>query len=83
MTSIEVARRVVNEKSAYLFREKADGSYDAKLFFAGSKRGWTCLDLFSASALVQVYDAVNEQNKEKLLSLPLAKAVRLAFKCIK
>lgn len=41
------------------------------------------IDGYSASAVVQVYDALNDANKEKLLSLPVAKAVTVVFKLIK
>ena len=41
------------------------------------------VDLFSASAMVQVADALNEANREKFLSLPLAKAHAMTFRVLK
>ena len=40
------------------------------------------VDAFSASAFIQVYDAVNEANKAKLLSFSLAGAIGACFKLI-
>lgn len=40
------------------------------------------LDLFSASALVQVYDALGPENKAKFAAMPLPQAVEVAFKII-
>jgi hypothetical protein len=38
------------------------------------------VDLFSASAIVQVYDALNDANKAKYASLPIRKMADIAFK---
>jgi hypothetical protein len=43
------------------------------------KSGGMLLDLFSASAMAQVYDALNETNKAKLLSKPLPVAHATVF----
>lgn len=40
------------------------------------------LDAFSASAMVQVYDALNDVNKAKLLGLPLIAAQNVVFKLL-
>ena len=40
------------------------------------------VDTFSASAFIQVYDAVNEANKAKLLSFSLVGAIGACFKLI-
>jgi hypothetical protein len=41
------------------------------------------VDLFSASAIVAVYDALNESNREKFCSLPVGKMALIAFKLVK
>lgn len=41
------------------------------------------VDLFSASAIVAVYDALNEENRTKFAALPVARAGAVAFKLIK
>ncbi len=40
------------------------------------------VDLFSASAIVKVYDAVNDANKSKFKALPVARMASVAFKLI-
>jgi len=40
------------------------------------------LDLFSASGLVQIHDALSAENQAKLTSMPLAQAVDIAFQLI-
>lgn len=84
MKGIEVARKVVAEKSAYLVRPMKghEGQYDAKPW-SGNKRGWMFVDLFSASTLVAVYDAINAEDQAKLDSFELPKAIAIAFKLLK
>jgi tetrahydromethanopterin S-methyltransferase subunit G len=41
------------------------------------------VDLFSASAVVKVLDALSPQNKEKFLDMPAAAMVSIAFKLMK
>jgi len=43
----------------------------------------TMVDLFTASAVVQIYDKVNDSNKSKMEKLPLPKLVDLAYKIMK
>ena len=38
------------------------------------------VDLFSASAMVQVHDALNETNREKFLALPVYKMANVTWK---
>ena len=40
------------------------------------------VDLFSASAAVQVYDAVSDANKERLAKLPVRKLISVCFGAI-
>ncbi len=41
------------------------------------------VDLFSASAMVKVHDALNETNRAKFLGLPISQMARMAFQLIK
>lgn len=41
------------------------------------------VDGFSASAIAQVYDALNEANREKFIALPVARAAKVAFSLVK
>ena len=83
----DVARLVKESSSAHLFRAKkgVPGQYDAKPWVGGSKRGWTFLDSFSASAYVAVYDAPNlsSENRAKLEALEPARAISICFKMCK
>ena len=85
MTGIEVARQCKAE-GAMLFRPKKaePGHYDAKPWGVGNKRqGWIILDTFSASAIVAVYDALNEANRESYGRMPLQKMAMVAFRLVK
>lgn len=41
------------------------------------------VDLFTASAIVKIYDAVNDENKAKLKALPVARIASIAFQLLK
>lgn len=40
------------------------------------------VDTFTASAIVKLYDAVNDANKAKLLSVPVQRMASIAFKVL-
>ena len=40
------------------------------------------VDVWSASAVVKVYDAVNEKNKARLLALPVARVCQIAMQVL-
>ena len=84
MNAIEVAKKVVAEHQAVLVRERKGepGQYDVKDLHQGNKKGWVILDGFSASAIVKVYEALNETNKGFFASMPIVKMARVAFKLI-
>lgn len=85
MTLIEAAREVTKHRQCHLVRERkgTPGQYDAKPYGEGGKRGWFYLDGVTASAIVNVYDALNETNKAKFSALPPAKMAHVAFKLCK
>jgi hypothetical protein len=84
MTAIEAARKVYTEKSCHLLRPRKDepAQYDVKDAFTGKKRGWFYLDLFTASAIVKVHEAVNESNRAKLEKLPITTLARICFQMV-
>lgn len=41
------------------------------------------VDLFSASAIVKVHDALNEANRAKFLALPIARMASISFQLLK
>jgi len=85
MTTIEAARAVKESGTCHLIRLRKDspGQYDARPFGGGNKRGWAYLDLFTASAICAVYDALSEANREKYGRMPVQLAASFAFKHVK
>lgn len=72
MTFIEICKQG-STVGLQVIRPKKDGApneYDAKPWPGGNKRGWTLLDAYSASAVTQVHEALNDTNKAKLEALP-------------
>jgi hypothetical protein len=56
---------------------------NCKPYFTGKRKGWVALDSFSASAIVAVWDALTEVNREKYAKLHLVTMARVAFKLCK
>jgi hypothetical protein len=85
MTALDAARKVVAEKQCALIRPRKDApnEYDFKEAFQGKKKGWFYLDLFSASAIAKVYDAINESNQAKLAALPIQRIASICFQMVK
>jgi len=85
MTIIETARKVTTDKSAQLVREhkKELRRYDVKPLFTGSHRGWFILDLFTASAICAVADAINQENLAKFQELALPKVLKITWSLVK
>jgi len=82
MTTIQLAEKVTKEKQAHLWRYR-EGALQARPYGAGSKRGWSLLDLWSAGAIVAVADAINEKNRAKLDSLPPHRAALICLELIR
>lgn len=87
MTAIELARKT-KEEGVHVFRPRKDqpGQYDAKPYFTGRKSGWVILDSFSASAIVAVHEALNDENKTKFETVgarSIVKMASIAFKFVK
>jgi len=97
MTTIEVARAVLATKTAHAFRETADG-YEAKPWGSVPEvvaeteakesdrpvpaSGWVLLDLFTASAIVEVHDALSAPNRARLAAMDLPRAADLVWKVV-
>ena len=52
-------------------------------YTVNGKRRTRTVDLFSASAVVSIYDALNAANREKLLSMPLDKMIEISLRMVK
>ena len=73
-----IAKWLINEESKYVKTARA------VVKTKGAKKvDGVLLDLFTASAIVQVYDAVNLQNKKRMDGLKLRQLADLAFKVMK
>lgn len=80
MNAIDICRKIVAEHQCHAVRHREGSEYDAKPYGTGNHRGWLLIDGFSASAIVQVYDALNAENKVKFSGLDIAKMAKVAFK---
>ena len=67
---IEIARRIVKNQQFEKVKDPVSGKRMA-------------LDMFSASAIVAVYDKLSDKNKATMVKQPLPKLVSLVFKLIK
>lgn len=84
MTISAVTKQVTTEKQAVMLRSRGvaptgNREYDVKPLFTGNKRGWFILDLFTASAIQNIYNAINEDNRAKFDRIPLPSLVKVAF----
>ena len=64
-----------HERIAAVRRIVAEGQY--------AKVDGVMVDLFSASAVVKVYDALNGENQAKYAALPVGRMAEIAFKLLK
>ena len=67
---IQIARRIVKNQQFEKVKDPVSGKRMA-------------LDMFSASAIVKVYDKLSDKNKATMVKQPLPKIVDVVFKLIK
>lgn len=82
MTALEVIRKAKDE-GCQLVRPRKDkpGEYDSKFFgVGGKKKGWIYLDSFTASHVLNVYNAVKDEHKRKLEKLYLLTLIDICWK---
>lgn len=73
MTWIEIAKKVNNEGQA-LFVDSENKGHINKI------KDCVLLDAYTATMLVQLHEALKEENKTKFEQLPLGAAVELGWK---
>ena len=85
MTAIKVFQTVLNDGCQLARpRKNTPGEYDCKHFAeGGNKKGWAYVDNFTASAVMNVFNALNETNQAKLSKLPLNRIVDICWKLVK
>lgn len=82
MTVIEIMREA-KENGYQLVRPRKNqfGQYDCKHFTeGGNKKGWIYLDSFTASHVLNVFNAVKSEWQEKLKKLPLLRLIDICWK---
>jgi len=86
MTISAIAKQAA-ENGAVLIRYRANShaetgtaEYDCKPIFTGSKRGWTMLDSFTASAMKAVYEKLKPEHQAKFDNIPLGRLVDFVWK---
>jgi hypothetical protein len=67
---IQIARRIVKNQQFEKVKDPVSGKRMA-------------LDMFSASAIVKVYDKLSDKNREKMVKQPLPKMVDIVFKLLR
>ena len=67
---IQIARRIVKNQQFEKIKDPVSGKRMA-------------LDMFSASAIVKVYDALSDGNKAKMVKQPLPKMIDIVFKLMR
>ncbi|RPG63825.1 MAG: hypothetical protein CBC02_009745 [Flavobacteriaceae bacterium TMED42] len=67
---IQIAKRIVKNQQFEKVKDPVSGKRLA-------------LDMFSASAIVKVYDKLSDKNKEKMVKQPLTKMVDIVFKLMR
>ncbi len=85
MRPIDIARTITETRTCHLVRPRKDnpGEYDAKPYSTGNKHGWFYWDLFSASVVVSVYDALSPAARAKYDQYPPLGMVSIAMKLLK
>lgn len=80
----DIAQKVITEQQYVLIRPRKDitGEYDVKEH-EGKKKGWVFFDGVTANAISKVYNALDEQRKEKYINLPLPKLIDVTWKCVR
>ena len=93
MLASELIKKVVDEKQAYLFKEVVRNipmekgepfQYDVMSYSeAKNVIGWVILDLFTASAMLAVYNALSEDKRPLYDQLSFMKLVDFTWKHVK
>jgi hypothetical protein len=86
MTVYECCKFAITNQSAILIRHKdnyADGNqYDVKCWGQGNKHNWQFIDMFTAQAIITLYESLSGINQIKYMTLPLTKLVNVTWKMV-
>ena len=89
----QIVKKVIDQKTCHVVRVTRNQpphepntpyQYDAIPYFdSGKKKGWVTLDLFTASAMSAVYDALGPEMKEKYDTIFLPRLIQFCWEHIK
>lgn len=83
MTFIELAQKVLADHQALSFKVNEDNTVSVKEYYDAKGKGWVMLDATTASAVMAIYNGLNEVNKAKFLTLHPLKIVDVCWKLVK
>lgn len=90
MIASEIIKQVVETSGALMIRNRKeahirgeDWQYDVKPLFSGSKKGWTIMDLFTAGAVLSIYNALSEEHRTKFNKIHLTKLIDFTWRHVK
>ena len=76
----QVVKEVLNASQFLYVKQNKDGLYTIS---EQDKNGYMMIDLYTASAINTVYNAINKRNQDRLNTMPIIQAVNLCFKVLK
>ena len=76
----QVIKEVLNASQFLYVKQDKDGLYTIS---KQDKNGYMMIDLYTASAINTVYNAINKRNQDRLNTMPIIQAVNLCFKVLK
>lgn len=79
MNIFEACQKASSEGALRIREQKDNASQVDCVELFPAKRGYTILDAFSANIVVQVFNALNDANKQKFLGISAIKAVKIAL----
>jgi len=87
MTITDIAKQVVQERSAVQVRFRSGGKgevreYDMKPLFTGRKRGWVLVDMQTANAILTVYEGLREDLRARVDTVPMGQLVEFCWKAV-
>lgn len=83
MTIYQIAKRSVDTGTAQKIRHREGNQYDCQVsMWTGNNRGWTLLDHYTASAVVQIYENLKPENQEKYINMPLLKLLDITWQLV-
>ncbi len=58
-------------------------NYDVKPLFTGRKKGWSCIDSFTAGAIMAVYNAIQPELQARFDVIPLPRLLKFVWENVR